>query len=104
MSQALPYAGTALCRSYLIDQSEVIYLDGVSLISCLLLYGVPQGSVTGPFKFNIYTSTIHDIASRHGLSIHMYANVTRIHIEFEISPLLAIVANSILEACVADIK
>ena len=33
------------CRSYLSDWSQVIYLDGVSSNSCLLLYGVPQECV-----------------------------------------------------------
>jgi len=81
-----------------------MYLDGVSSKSCALLYGVPQGSVEGPFEFIIYTSPLHDIATRHGLNIHMYADDTQIYIEFDLTPHSAAEAQSKLEACVADIR
>ena len=53
-------------RSYVADRSQAVFLDGVTSRSSLLLYGVPQGSVTGPFKFIIYTSPVHDISHNNG--------------------------------------
>jgi exonuclease III len=106
LTSRIGVTGTALqwFRSYLSDRSQVVYLDGVSSKSCLLVYGVPQGSVDGPFDFIIYTGPLHDIAKRHGLSIHMYADDTQIYIEFDLSPYSAAEAKSKLEACVADIR
>ena len=72
--------------------------------SCILRFGVPQGSVAGPFEFIIYTSPLHDIATKHGLSIHMYADDTQIYIEFDLTPHSFDVARSKLEACIDDIR
>ena len=92
------------CKSYLTNRSQVIYLNGISSKSCILLYGVPQGSVAGPFKFTIYTSPLHEIASHHGLSVHMYADDTQIYIEFDLTTHSADEAKKKMEACVADIS
>ena len=91
-------------KSYLSDRSQVIHLDGVSSDSCLLLFGVPQGSVGGPQKFTIYSGPLHDIAKAHGLSIHMYADDTQIYLSFDLTPLSAEEAKSKLENCIADIR
>jgi hypothetical protein len=91
-------------KSYLSDRSQVIYLNGMSSKSCLLRFGVPQGSVDGPFEFIIYSSPLHDIATKHGLSIHMYADDTQIYIEFVLTPHSLDVAKSKLEVCVEDIR
>ena len=91
-------------HSYLTDRHQVIHLDGVSSDSCLLAYGVPQGSVGGPFDFIIYSGPVHDIAARHGLEIHMYADDTQIYITFDLSQLNAEEARCRLEACIVDIK
>ena len=47
---------------------------------------------------------MHDIASNHGLSIRMYADDTKIDIEFDVSALSATATKSRLEACVLDIS
>ena len=65
---------------------------------------MPQGSVAGLFKFTIYTSPLLDIASHHGLNIHMYADDSQIYIEFDLSPLSATAAKSRVEACDVDIS
>jgi exonuclease III len=91
--------------SYLSERSQVIYIDGKSSTQCCILkYGVPQGSVAGPFTFIIYTGPMQDIAIRHGLSIHMYADDTQVYIEFDLTPASAEEAQSKLECCVADIS
>ena len=105
LTSRIGVTGTALqwFRSYLSDRFQVIHLDGISSKSCKLIYGVPQGSVDGPFDFIIYTGPIHDIAAAHGLSIHMYADDTQIYIEFDLTSFSAAEAKSKLEACVSDI-
>ena len=65
---------------------------------------MPQGSVARPFKFTIYTSPLHDIASRHSLSIQIYADDNQIYIEFDLSPLSPTTAKSRLETCGVDIN
>ena len=91
-------------HSYLTNRSQVIYLNGSSSKSTLLSFGVPQGSVMGPFKFIIYTGPVHDIATKHGLSVHMYADDTQIYIEFDLKPHSASEAKMKMEACIADIR
>ena len=97
--------GTALewFQFYLSDRTQAVSIDGMSSKSCLLRFGVPQGSVAGPFEFIIYTGPVHDIAVQHGLCVHMYVDDTQIYIEFDLEPMAALEATKKMEACVADI-
>lgn len=91
-------------QSYLTDWTQVVYLDGVSSKSHPLLYGVPQGSVAGPFTFIIYTGPLHSIAIHHEVSIDMYADDSQIYVEFDfLNQISADEARSKIEASVADI-
>ena len=47
---------------------------------------------------------MHDIAIKHSLSIHMYADDTPIYTEFDLSPHSAHEARNKMEACIADIR
>ena len=66
-----------------------------------LQFGVPQGSVLGPLLFTFYTSPIADIADKHGVNHHLYADVTHIYV-----PLEQDCRNQIaqLERCVQEIS
>ena len=46
-----------------------------------VLFGVPQGSILGPLLFILYTSNITEIASRHGILIHLYADDTQLYVK-----------------------
>ena len=77
-------------KSYLSDRTQAVCIDGTTSDSSLLAFGVPQGSVAGPFEFIIYTSPVYDIVQKHGLNVHMYADNTQIYVEFDLIKLLSV--------------
>ena len=91
-------------RSYLNNRCQSININGCNSQSIPLRYGVPQGSVLGPFLFTQYTVPIGVICRKHGVSYQLYADDTQIYITFHISndaDRKAALAK--IEACVAEI-
>src|SRR6218665_1562475 len=66
---------------FLALRSHSVKLSGSSSKIFSVLFGVPQGSILGPLLFILYTSNIVNIASQHGLVVHLYADDTQLYIK-----------------------
>ena len=97
--------GTALSwfASYLADRSQQVVIGGSLSDITLLQWGVPQGSVLGPILFSIYSSPVADIARRHGVSVHMYADDCQLYLSCDLATGIAD-SVSRLETCITDIR
>ena len=70
-------------RSYLIGKIQrVVSEDSVS-VDQELGFGVPQGSVSGPKMYYMYTKPVGDIIHRYVLSHHSYADDTQLYITMD---------------------
>ena len=99
--------GTALSwfETYLTDRCQIIQLNGESSDEMRLQFGVPQGSVLGLFLFTSYTAPLGEIARRHGVELHLYADNTQVYMSF--SPLTDESTTRTfqrIEACIAEIR
>ena len=106
LSHRFGIGGTALewFRSYLSNRTQFVNVNGSTSECHVLKFGVPQGSVLGPLLYSMYTSPLSDIACKHELSFHFYADDTQLYVTFETSSLNDMeLSKCKLEACVREI-
>ena len=69
-----------LLSSYFKGRTQSVMIDGTSSEPKELKTGFPQGSVLGPYMYPLYTSELFEIAQKHGINIHMYADDTQLYV------------------------
>ena len=87
LSNRFGITGTVLewFRSYLSDRTQFVQVNGACSASHVLEFGVPQGSVLGPLLYSMHTSPLGEIARRHQMFYHFYADDTQLYITFRTS-------------------
>ena len=107
LSNRFRIGGTALewFRSYLSNRTQFVNVNGSTSERHVLQFGVLQGSVLGPLLYSMYTTPLSDIACKHELSFHFYADDTQLYVTFETSsPNDIELSKCRLEACVQEIN
>ena len=98
-------SGTVLqwLQSYLKGRSFCVRIRNINGKQCLLIYGVPQGTVLGPLLFILYVHDIVSIGEKHGVLIDLYADDSQWYFSF--SPLderSQAIEN--MQDCISDLK
>ena len=70
-------------ETYLRGRKQYVMVGGERSTHSECDFGVPQGSVLGPFLFSIYVSPITDIIAAHGVQFHQYADDTQLYIAIQ---------------------
>jgi exonuclease III len=92
----------AWMQSYLTGRTQSVVIDGTSSAPHSLSVGLPQGSNIGPSEFPTYSSPLFQIAHKHEIEIHMYADDTQLYLSFDPSDYQDAVSR--LEACLFEMK
>ena len=60
-------------KSYLQDRTQTVQIGSSTSEPMTLKYGHPQGSISGPILFTMYTTPLGNIMRNHSLDFHLYA-------------------------------
>jgi hypothetical protein len=93
----------AWVKSYLSGRTQCVAVDDKMSSECVLEFGVPQGSVLGPKEYCMYTKPVADIARRHNMLHHTYADDTQAYSVLELPSEWTETSAHII-ACMKDLK
>jgi len=89
-------------KTFLLGRKQTVLFAGQRSNCSPVPCGVPQGSVLGPILFLLYTADVTEIARRHGIGVHSYADDTQLYIH---SPAASIARQSVnLTSCIDEIS
>ena len=88
--------------SYLSDRFESVSINGRVSSQKKLRYGVPQGSVSGPLLFTLYTQPLSDIISQSRCNHNKFADDTNFHQSSTPSDFHALIHS--IEQCVDSVR
>ena len=88
-------------RSFLNGRVQVVHIAGQHSKESPLLCGLPQGSVSGPILFSLYTADVARIAQSFGVCIYCYADDLQLYVHYHVGD--AEVAAACLFACIGAI-
>ena len=92
-------------RSYLSDRCFAVKVGNSQSADLRLKYGVPQGSVLGPFLFTVYSAATEAILKKHGIEYHKYADDIQIYLFYRPHvPGDLVCAIYRLQACFRELK
>lgn len=89
-------------RSYLIGRSQQVLIADVRSADYPLQYGVPQGSVLGPFLFSLFFAPLENVVQAHGFNVMTCADDTQLYVSLGSSDDRPAVLSK-FETCVKDI-
>jgi len=92
----------AWLQSYLSNRSYRVIYAGHSSGSILIICSVPQGSVLGPLLLILYTADVSDLAARHDVKAHSFADDTQLYRHF--TPTSAEVTATVTSDCMSHLS
>ena len=97
-------SGNALewVTSYFSNRHQAVSIEGISSEQQDLPYGMPQGSIFGPFSYPKYSAPIARIARKHKVSYHQYADDTQLYVACDSGNVQA--QKEVLQNCIEEVR
>ena len=88
--------------SFIFRRTQTVSFNGKQSTKLLVVCGVPQVSLLGPVLFLLYTADVIEIACRHGITTHSYADDMQLSIHTPASPCVTQISR--VTACIEELE
>ena len=89
-------------ESYFSNRHQAVLIEGVISEQKDLPFGMPQGSIFGPFSYPKYSHPIAHIAEKHRVECHQYADDTQLYVVCDLNN--ARECQEQMEKCIEEIR